>query len=150
MNTPECYITDRSKAPIPARVVRETKSTVTVEGTYPSGVAFTRTFNKRKRYGEDWIDPRNDGVTSLSERGTSSWYGPWLRFDVAKVEAEYAESQRDNQRELIRRVMNAGTTVEDALTKASITHESPTYKAWLTFKVALQVAYMEAGGTPTP
>ena len=144
MNKPECYITERSHSPLPARVVKETKSTVTVESAYPSGVAFTKTFNKRKRYGSEWVDPRTEN-NSIGERG-QGFYGARLRFDVAKVEAEQIEQKRRDQRTAIGQVMACGTSVEGALDRAALAGDTPTGKAWIAFKEALQAAYMEAGG----
>lgn len=106
--SPECYVINNRghrMSAIPAKVIAETASTITVEllGTTSAvdGKPRTQVFNKSKVYGESrWHDPRANANAnehwqgSIEARGERSFYHPdRLTFAVAAVEKRLAEEQ---------------------------------------------------------
>jgi hypothetical protein len=99
MNPPECYVINyrgNYLTALPATVIKETKSTITVRTAHGD-----KTFQKRKRFGEDAYDnPRElDGRawgfrSEIKERGGCYSYPDHLTFDIERVEARLAEDAK--------------------------------------------------------
>jgi hypothetical protein len=99
---PECYVVyfGRYFDAYPAKIIRETASTITAYVAHPNGTGYERTFNKEKRYRGEYKDPRQlcelgigSGIrNSLDERGSS--YGRTkLTFDIERVHERIAEEK---------------------------------------------------------
>ena len=97
--TPECYIRDYGTDWVPARILRETKSTIIVTNAARLDDLYPITFQTRKVWGEDrYYDPRLEnssiGINPLLERGNTR-YGKRLTFECDKVLKDLEETRRD-------------------------------------------------------
>lgn len=101
-NPVECYIVSRAGRFLnatPAKVVRETVSTITVKMV---GADYERTFQKEKRYEQGYLDPRQLNNyefgfrSTLHERG-HKWSSTSLSFDIERVEAQIAEEKLEKE-----------------------------------------------------
>lgn len=149
--SPECFVSlRRSYGPteyVPAKVVREAKSTVTVSFEYPAnpGKPVEMTFSKRKVYGEErWEDPRvvrNSGGcdnSSIPMRGGSEWHKSYLTFNVAHVQAYVTRQANELKVEGARAALKALEPVAKLLEQAGHAADSVEMRALCTLVDSLQ------------
>jgi hypothetical protein len=120
MNPVECYVVNYRGSyltALPATVVKESKSTITVRTEHGE-----KTFQKRKEYGTNkYDDPRKLNWvqwgfrSEIDERRGDSFYKNSLTFDTERVETRIAQDLKE--RDTSRRVEKIKAKIESFYSK---------------------------------